>query len=191
MVDKGVPVVSAGIGAGAGGTWDTTLGGAWKYSSNNDIPQTRTSSGVRSTEEMDIAINDLNSKFASMSTVIEEIRSAIVGGGNHPNREGDERGIHRSRTKCKGFNDNHERNQPLKQVWRHDYMMSSDENEGEETMDEYNRGLWLAVPDWLYKVDKFFDIMEVLKEEQVKVMAYKLRGGVGAWWQHEQDNRRA
>ncbi|GJY75888.1 transposon ty3-I gag-pol polyprotein [Tanacetum coccineum] len=127
MVDKGVPVVSAGIGAGAG-----------------DIPQTRTSSGVRSTEEMDIAINDLNSKFASMSTVIEEIRSAIVGGGNHPNREGDERGIHRSRTKCKGFNDNHERNQPLKQVWRHDYMMSSDENEGEETMDEYNRGLWLV-----------------------------------------------
>nr|GEU88112.1 transposon Ty3-I Gag-Pol polyprotein [Tanacetum cinerariifolium] len=28
-----------------------------------EIPQTRTSSGVRSTEEMDIAINDLNSKF--------------------------------------------------------------------------------------------------------------------------------
>ncbi|GJW00277.1 hypothetical protein Tco_1555528, partial [Tanacetum coccineum] len=37
----------------------------------------------------------------------------------------------------KGFNDNHERNQPLKQVWRHDDMMSSDEDEGEETM---NRG---------------------------------------------------
>nr|GEY91011.1 hypothetical protein [Tanacetum cinerariifolium] len=29
------------------------------------IPQTRTRSGVRSTEEMDIAINDLNSKFAN------------------------------------------------------------------------------------------------------------------------------
>ncbi|GKA33537.1 hypothetical protein Tco_0719966 [Tanacetum coccineum] len=195
-----------------------------------EIPQTRTSSGVRSTEEMDIAINDLNSKFASMSTVLEEIRSAIVGGGNHPNREGDECGIHRSRTNFKGFNDNHERNQPLKQVWRHDDMMSSDEDEGEETMDEYNRGPMRgnrrrtmvgqnvnprgygerqsyrvkaeipnfvrnldikAVLDWLYEVDKFFDIMEVPEEEQVKVVAYRLCGGAGAWWQREQDNRRA
>ncbi|GJU37292.1 hypothetical protein Tco_1185646 [Tanacetum coccineum] len=115
-----------------------------------EIPQTRTSSRVRSTKEMDIVINDLNSKFASMSIVLEEIRSAIIGGGNHPNREGDEH----------------------------------DEDEGKETMDEYNR-------DWLYEVDKFFDIMEVLEEEQVKVVAYKLRGGARAWWQHEQDNRRA
>nr|GEW79716.1 zf-CCHC domain-containing protein [Tanacetum cinerariifolium] len=89
---------------------------------------------------MDIAINDLNSKFTSMSTVLEEIRSTIVGVRNHPNREGDERGIYRSRTNFKGFNDNHERNQPSKQVWRHDDMMSLDENEGEETIDEYNRG---------------------------------------------------
>ncbi|GKB46713.1 transposon ty3-I gag-pol polyprotein [Tanacetum coccineum] len=48
-----------------------------------------------------------------------------------------------------------------------------------------------AVLDWLYEVDKFFDIMEVPEEEQVKVVAYKLRGGAGAWWQREQDNRRA
>nr|GEY08214.1 putative reverse transcriptase domain-containing protein [Tanacetum cinerariifolium] len=48
------------------------------------IPQTRTSSGVWLTKEMDIEINDLNSKFVSMSTVLKEIRSAIIGGGNHP-----------------------------------------------------------------------------------------------------------
>ncbi|GKA51117.1 transposon ty3-I gag-pol polyprotein [Tanacetum coccineum] len=48
-----------------------------------------------------------------------------------------------------------------------------------------------AVLDWLYEVNKFFDIMEVPEEEQVKVVAYKLRGGAGAWWQPEQDNRRA
>nr|GFC75139.1 transposon Ty3-I Gag-Pol polyprotein [Tanacetum cinerariifolium] len=95
--------------------------------------------GVRSTEEMDIAINDLNSKFICMSTVLEEVRSKIVSGGNHLNREGNKRGIHRSRTNFKGFYDNHGRNQPPKQVWRHDDMMSSDD-EGEETMDEYNRG---------------------------------------------------
>ncbi|GKC22987.1 transposon ty3-I gag-pol polyprotein [Tanacetum coccineum] len=195
-----------------------------------EIPQTRTSSGVRSTEEMDIAINDLNSRFASMSTVLEEIRSAIVGGGNHPNHEGNEHGIHRSHTNFERFYDNHGSNQPPKQVWRHDDLMSLDEDEGEETMDEYNRGPRRgdrprtmvgrnvdprgygerqsyrvkaeipnfvgnldieAVLDWLYKVDKFFDIMEVPEEEQVKVVAYKLRGGAGAWWQCEQDNRRA
>ncbi|GJT78682.1 RNA-directed DNA polymerase [Tanacetum coccineum] len=125
-----------------------------------EIPQKRTSSGVRSTEEMDIAINDLNSKFASMSTVLEELRSAIVGGGNHLNREGNKR----------------------------------DDDEREETMDEYNRGprrgdqprtmggrmLILAVLDWLYEVEKFFNIMEVPEEEQLKVVAYKLRGGAGA-----------
>ncbi|GKB85267.1 transposon ty3-I gag-pol polyprotein, partial [Tanacetum coccineum] len=104
------------------------------------------------------------------------------------------------------------------------------EDEGKETMDEYNRGTRRgdrprtmvgrnvnprgygdrqsyrvkaeipnfvgnldieAVLDWLYEVDKFFDIMEVPEEEQVKVVAYKLRGGAGAWWQCEQDNRRA
>nr|GEZ82273.1 RNA-directed DNA polymerase [Tanacetum cinerariifolium] len=49
---------------------------------------TSKNSGVPLTKEMDIAINDLNSKFASMSIVLEEIRPAIVGGGNHPNHEG-------------------------------------------------------------------------------------------------------
>ncbi|GJT73641.1 transposon ty3-I gag-pol polyprotein [Tanacetum coccineum] len=117
-------------------------------------------------------------------------------GGNHPNREGYERGIHRSRTNFEGFFDNHGRNQPPKQVWRHDDMMSSDEDAGKETMDVYNRrykekAIDLGLYDWLYEVDKFFDIMEVPEEEQVKVVAYKLRGGAGAWWQCEQDNRRA
>nr|GEU48022.1 hypothetical protein [Tanacetum cinerariifolium] len=87
-----------------------------------------------------------------MSTGLEEIRSAIVGGGNHPNREGDERGIHRSHTNFKGFNDNHEHNQPLKQVWRHDDMISLDEEEGEETLDEYNNYLEEAIDLWLWLV---------------------------------------
>nr|GEW75307.1 transposon Ty3-I Gag-Pol polyprotein [Tanacetum cinerariifolium] len=185
-----------------------------------EIPQTCTSSRVRSAEEMDIAINDLNFKFASMFTVVEEIRSAIIGGGNHLNCEGDERDIHRFRTNFKGYNNNHGRNQPPKQVWRHDDMMSSNEDGGEKTMDEYNRGPMRgdrrrtmvgqnvnprgygerqsyrvkaeisnfvgnldieAVLDWLYEVDKFFDVMEVPEEVQVKVVAYKLRGGAGAW----------
>ncbi|GJW93670.1 hypothetical protein Tco_0173342 [Tanacetum coccineum] len=67
-----------------------------------EIPQTRTISGVRSIEGMDSAINDLTPIFASMSTILKEIRSVIVGGGNHPNCE--------------------------------------DEEEGEETMDKFNRG---------------------------------------------------
>nr|GEW47806.1 hypothetical protein [Tanacetum cinerariifolium] len=172
---------------------------------NKTIPQTGTSSGVRSTEEIDITISYLNSKFSSISNALEEIRSAIVGGKNHLNRKGNKCANHRSRTNF------------------------DDEEEGEETLDEYNRGpsrgdrpktmvgrnvnprgygerpsYWPkteitnfagnidieSVLDWLYELHKFFDIMEVLEEEQVKVVAYKLSGGAGAWWQHEQDNRR-
>ncbi|GJV46367.1 putative CCCH-type zinc finger family protein [Tanacetum coccineum] len=99
-----------------------------------EIPQTRTSSEVKLTEEMDIAINDLNSKFNAVMPLYR-VKAEI------PNFVG---------------------NLDIE-----------------------------VVLDWLYEVDKFFDIMEVLEEEQVKVVAYKLRGVAGAWWQREQDNRRA
>jgi hypothetical protein len=46
------------------------------------------------------------------------------------------------------------------------------------------------VLDWLYEVDKLFNIMDVPEKEQVKIVAYKLHGGAGAWWQSEKDNRR-
>ncbi|GJW75673.1 hypothetical protein Tco_0135043 [Tanacetum coccineum] len=39
-----------------------------------------------------------------------------------------------------------------------------------------------VVLDWLYEVDKLFDTMVVPEEDQVKIIAYKLCGGVGAWW---------
>ncbi|GKE38318.1 transposon ty3-I gag-pol polyprotein [Tanacetum coccineum] len=160
------------------------------------IPQTRTSSGVRSTEEMDIAINDLNSKFASMSTDLEEIRSAIVGGGNHPNREGDER------DEDEGEETMDEYNRDLMRGDRRRTMVGQNVNPcryGERKsyrvkaeIPNFVGNLDIeAVLDWLYEADKFFDIMKVPEEEQVKVVAYKLRGGAGAWWQHKQDNRRA
>ncbi|GJS16976.1 retrovirus-related pol polyprotein from transposon TNT 1-94 [Tanacetum coccineum] len=196
--------------------------GKRKNEITGEIPQTRTSSGVRSTEEMDSAINDLTSKFASMSTVLEEIRSAIVGGGNHSNHEVNKHGNHRSRANFEGFYVNHGRNYSPKEIQRHDDIMSSDEEEREETLDEYNRGprrgdrprtmvgqnvnprgygerksYWVKaeIPNfvgnldievvlyWLYDVNKFFDIIEVPEEEQVKVVVYNLRGGAGAWLQ--------
>ncbi|GJY94069.1 transposon ty3-I gag-pol polyprotein [Tanacetum coccineum] len=157
-----------------------------------EIPQTRTSSRVRSTEEMDIAITDLNSKFASMSTILEEIQSAIVCGGNHPNREDEDEGEEtmdeynrgprrgdRPRTMV-GQNVN-----PRGYGERQSYRVKAEIPNFVGNLDIE------AVLDWLYEVNKFFDIMEVPKEEQVKVVAYKLRGRAGAWWQREQDNRRA
>ena len=36
----------------------------------------------------------------------------------------------------------------------------------------------------------FFDIIDVPKEEQVKIVAYKLHGGAEAWWQNRQDKHR-
>ena len=35
--------------------------------------------------------------------------------------------------------------------------------------------------DWIYEVDKFFDMAYVLMEKQVKFVAYKLKGEATAW----------
>ena len=36
--------------------------------------------------------------------------------------------------------------------------------------------------NWIYEVDKLFDIAYVLMEKKVKFMAYKLKSGVNTWW---------
>lgn len=36
--------------------------------------------------------------------------------------------------------------------------------------------------NWVEIVDNFFDYMEVPKDKQVKMVAYKLRGGASIWW---------
>ena len=44
--------------------------------------------------------------------------------------------------------------------------------------------------DYIYEVDKFFDMTYVLIEKQVKFVAYKLKGGATAWWDKFQLIRR-
>ncbi|GKD92619.1 hypothetical protein Tco_1372456, partial [Tanacetum coccineum] len=97
--------------------------------------KTHTVGGVWSGEYMDHVFTKSMSELDRCYTMLQELRSTIVGGGNHLNREGNKRGIHRSRTNIEGFYDNHGRNKPPKQVWRHNDIMSSDEDEGEETKD--------------------------------------------------------
>jgi len=36
--------------------------------------------------------------------------------------------------------------------------------------------------NWIYEVDKFFDMAYVPLEKQVKFVAYKLKGGAATWW---------
>jgi len=36
--------------------------------------------------------------------------------------------------------------------------------------------------DWIYEVDKFFDMDYVPMKKQVKFVTYKLKGGAAAWW---------
>nr|GEY25845.1 hypothetical protein [Tanacetum cinerariifolium] len=56
------------------------------YGKSVEDPKTRTDGKVQ------YATNDLTSKFASMSTILEEILFAIVDDGNRLNREGDKHG---------------------------------------------------------------------------------------------------
>ncbi|KAG2664308.1 hypothetical protein I3760_16G076400 [Carya illinoinensis] len=37
--------------------------------------------------------------------------------------------------------------------------------------------------DWMLEVENFFDYMQIPKAQQVKLVAYKLRGGASAWWE--------
>ncbi|GJX49219.1 retrotransposon protein, putative, ty3-gypsy subclass [Tanacetum coccineum] len=161
------------------------------------IPQTCTSSGVRSTEEMDSAINDLTSKFANPVPILRD-SMIIMGVTNLQNEFGDmrtswlqmrkEKRLYRSSIEVIGEairimvsqNVN-----PRGYGKRQSYRVKAE-------IPNFARNLDIEVVlDWLYEVKKFFDIIEVPKEEQVKVVAYKLHGGAGAWWQREQDNRRA
>jgi len=44
--------------------------------------------------------------------------------------------------------------------------------------------------DWVYEVEKFFDMAYVLEEKYIKFVAYKLKGGAVAWWDKLQITRR-
>jgi len=36
--------------------------------------------------------------------------------------------------------------------------------------------------NWVYEVEKFFDMASVPEERHVKFVGYKLKGGVTTWW---------
>ena len=44
--------------------------------------------------------------------------------------------------------------------------------------------------DWVNEVEKFFDYMGTADDKQVCLVAYKLKGGAFAWWDHVQLNRK-
>lgn len=47
-----------------------------------------------------------------------------------------------------------------------------------------------AFLDWIYEVEKCFEMLEVPEDRQAKYVAHKLKGGAAAWWEMTQNNRR-
>ena len=41
--------------------------------------------------------------------------------------------------------------------------------------------------DWIAKIDKFFDYMQVPEEKRVKLVTCRLKGGASAWWERQQN----
>ncbi|PHU09054.1 hypothetical protein BC332_20914 [Capsicum chinense] len=44
--------------------------------------------------------------------------------------------------------------------------------------------------DWIYEVETFFEIMNIPPDRPVPLVAYKLKGGAGAWWNCHQEELR-
>ncbi|XP_047979023.1 uncharacterized protein LOC125220938 [Salvia hispanica] len=44
--------------------------------------------------------------------------------------------------------------------------------------------------DWIYEVETFFEIMNIPPDRRVPLVAYKLKGGAGAWWNRHQEELR-
>jgi len=67
-----------------------------------------------------------------------------------------------------------------------------DRRRGEPSSNEYR--MMIEIPsfsgnldiesflDWVYEVEKFFDLAYVPEEKHVKFVVYKLKGGAGEWW---------
>nr|GEZ05314.1 transposon Ty3-I Gag-Pol polyprotein [Tanacetum cinerariifolium] len=149
---------------------------------DGDDLKIRTTSGVRSTRDMDHAINDLASKFVSMSMIINELRSAILGDVNHSNREANHHGYRRFCPKNGGSFDNHDCDQSPKQVWRHDDFIKSSNV-------EENKGYMVLVGGPTGRTNASRVMRNENRHGYEERQGYRLRGGAEAWWQNEQDNR--
>lgn len=43
--------------------------------------------------------------------------------------------------------------------------------------------------DWVAEVERFFDFAEIPEDRQVKLVAYRLKGGASSWWEQVQNQR--
>ena len=80
---------------------------------------------------------------------------------------------------------------PIQILERRIFFSNSDRIRGDPSSNEYRVKIEISsfsknldidsFLDWVYEVEKFFDMTYILEENHIKFVVYKLKGGGAAW----------
>jgi len=156
---------------------------------------------------------DLNRRFDQL---VEMIRRGVPAAGNEEDSSKEEGDVRRRRRGSHLHTQIPQRHADQRTSRRPTYVETSEGDEYDENLEEPDLYAYTRVPnttyaratykvkaeiptfngnvdiegclDWLYEVETFFEVMNIPEDRRVSLVAYKLKGGAGAWWHRLQED---